>query len=301
MTKEIIYKLNHIDLLCGNMEQTIHTYQNQLGMQMTSRSFALGQLDISCFGLGSDAVLQMIGSPFLPHEETSIAKNGCRLHHFCFLVEDAAAAHQDLLSKGVQVAWEPQKSGNYFQGGYYDDDGLLFVVFSVLDPAAPWPISDRPAGPSDLRLEHLSILTPDLERSRRFYCEKLGMKTVLEYLPDGGGFIYVLDPMFDGKKHILKLEIIGPPGLEPREQVLMNRYGACIDHIAFVTDDVQGAYEQVLKRGATDNTAPVFNYGVWMAWVNDPDGNDIEIKTPRQDDLLLEALRSSRPINLLET
>jgi len=296
MTKEIVYRLNHIDLLCQDMEQSLNTYQNQLGMQLTSRSFALDQMDISCVGFGNDAVIQLISKPFLPLEQEFITKYGCRIHHFCFLVDDAAAAYQDLVNKGVEVAWEPQKSGNYHQGGFYDEDGLLFVVFSVLDPTSPWVTSHLSSSPNDLRLDHLSILTPDLHRSRKFYTEKLGLKTVLEYLPDGGGFIFMVDPYFDGLNHTLKLEIIGPPGLEPREEVLINKYGACFDHLAFVTGDVQSGYELVLQRGVQNMEAPIRAYDNWISWVNDPDGNDIEIMGPLDEKSLLEALNSGVPV-----
>ena len=42
--------------------------------------------------------------------------------------------------------------------------------------------------------------------------------------------------------------------------------------------------------------APVQGYGVWMAWVNDPDGNDIEIMNPFGEDRFLEAVRSGAPM-----
>jgi catechol 2,3-dioxygenase-like lactoylglutathione lyase family enzyme len=296
MAKNIVYQLHHFGLLCQDMEKSSATYQNQLGMQLTSRYFNRGYLDISFFGRGSDATLELVSKPFMPYEEEYIAQYGHRMNHMSFLVEDAAAAFEDLVKKGVKVAWEPQKVLDLWQCGFYDDDGLLFEVFSPLDPAAPMATSDLPCGPGDLCLDHISILTPDLKRSQKFYSEKLGLKTVLEYLPGGGGFIFMVDPCYDAKKHIFKLEIIGPPGLEPREDVLISRHGACFDHLAFVTEDVRAAWELTLQRGARNMEAPVQGYGVWMAWVNDPDGNDIEIMNSFREDRVMEAVRSGVPV-----
>ena len=248
MAKEIVYQLHHFGLLCQDMEASCDAYQNQLGMQLTSRYFSRGYLDISFFGRGSDATLELVSKPHLPYEEEFISKYGYRINHLSFLVEDAAAAFEELVKQGVKVAWKPQKVLDLWQCGFYDEDGLLFEVFSPIDPAAPMAISDLACLPDGLCLDHISILTHDLKRSQKFYTEKLGLKTVLEYLPGGGGFVFLVDPNYDGKQHLFKLEIIGPPGLEPREEVLINKYGPCFDHLAFVANDVKAAWEATLQK-----------------------------------------------------
>ena len=185
-----------------------------------------------------------------------------------------------------------------WQCGFYDEDGLLFEVFNPLDPANPMAVSDLATGPNDLTLDHVSILTPNLQRSRQFYAEKLGLKTVLEFLPDGGGFIFLVDPCFDEQTHNFKLEIIGPPSLEPRKWCLLDRHGACFDHLAYVTDDVPGAWEHRLQRGAQQMDAPIQDYTVWIAWVKDADGNDVEIMNRFPNDRLMKAFQSGVPVDI---
>lgn len=300
MAEGITYQLHHFGLLCENMESSRNAYQHQLENQLTSRWFNRGLLDISFLGRGSDATLELVSAPFMPYEEEFIAKHGYGINHLSFLVADAEAAFQDLVKKGVRVAWEPQKVLDLWQCGFYDEDGLLFEVFNPLDPAVPMATSDLPCGSGDLCLDHISILTPDLRRSQKFYSEKLGLKTVLEYLQDDGGFIFMADPHFNAHEHTFMLEIIGPPGLEPREEVMLDRHGACFDHLAFVTDNVQSAWGAALQRGIQKMESPVKDYTVWMAWVNDPDGNDIEIMNRFSTDLILDAFNTGVPVDLLK-
>ncbi len=298
MAKEIVYQLHHFGLLCQDMDASFNAYQNQLGLQLTSRFFNRGYLDLSFFGQGNDATLELVSKPHVPYEEEFIAQHGYMINHMSFLVDDAAAAFEDLVNKGVKVAWEPQKVLDLWQCGFYDEDGLLFEIFNPLEGAAPMGISERPCAPADLRLDHISILTHDLESSRKFYSEKLGLKTVLEYLPDGGGFLFMADPKFDAKKHTVTLEIIGPPGLEPREEIILNKHGACYDHLAFVTDDVDSAWKSAIDRGAKNMDSPIEAYTTRIAWVNDPDDIDLEIMNRFPPERLLEALQSGVPVDI---
>lgn len=298
MANDIVYRLHHFGLLCQDMEQSYHAYQEIFGMQLTSRWFNRNLLDLSFFGRGSDATVELVGKPHLSYEETFIAKHGYGINHLSILVDDAALAFDDLVSKGVKVAWEPKKVLDLWQCGFYDPDGLLFEVFSPIDPDVPMGVSDMKCDPEGICLDHISILTPDLKRSQKFYAEKLGFNTLLEYLPGGGGFIFMADPDYDGRQHGFKLEIIGPPGLEAREEVMMKKHGACFDHIAFIANDVKAAWEAVIGKGARKMDDPVQGYGVWMAWVNDPDGNDIEIMSPFDPQALLEAMRTGVPVDI---
>jgi catechol 2,3-dioxygenase-like lactoylglutathione lyase family enzyme len=298
MSKEIMYRLHHFGLLCQDMQKSMVSYQDHFGSQLTSRWYNRGLLDISFLGRGSDATLELVGAPFLPYEEEFIARHGYGINHLSFLVDDAAAAFVDLKSKGVRVAWEPKKVLDLSQCGFYDEDGLLFEVFSPLDPANPMAVSDQPRGHTDLGLDHISILTPDLPRAQKFYTEKLGLKTTLQYLPDGGGFIFMADPCFDAKMHTFSLEIIGPPGLEPREVVMLDKHGACFDHLAYVTDDVHTTWKAVLEKGAQNMDAPVRAYDNWLAWVKDADGNDVEIMNPFPPDALLKARQTGIPVDI---
>ena len=95
-------------------------------------------------------------------------------------MDDAQSAFEELKAQGVEVAWEPMNVMTMRQCGFRDPDGLLFEVYSNLDPGLPLAGPDRstPLGPTDVGLHHISILTPDLRRSQKFYEDGLGLKTV---------------------------------------------------------------------------------------------------------------------------
>ena len=102
------------------------------------------------------------------------------------------------------------------------------------------------------------------------------------------------------EKNSLMLEIIGPPDLEAREEVMLERHGPCYDHFGFVTGDVKQVWRKVLKLGAKAMAAPVEDYGVEMAWVNDADGNDVEIMSPIPDEIILSVLQGGEPFDAMQ-
>jgi hypothetical protein len=122
---------------------------------------------------------------------------------------------------------------------------------------------------------------------------------VCEYRVEGGGFVFLADPFFDATAHDFLLKIIwGPEGLEPREVAMPKRHGACYGHLCYVADDVSAAWRAALERGATNMADPIQAYGAWIAWLNDADGNDVEIMSPIAAGLVEEALRTGQPFQI---
>ena len=148
-----------------------------------------------------------------------------------------------------------------------------------------------------MNLHHISILTPELRRSQKFYQEKLGFATVYEFTADDGGFVFLTDPSFDHTTNNFMLELIGPPNLLPREIEILGKRGACFDHLCYTAVDVEGAWKQALERGAKNMAKPVEEYGVQIAWVRDGDGNDVEIMNPIPEDVINIALEGGEAIN----
>ena len=293
------YRLNHFGLLCQDVGQSLVTYCGQLGNLMTSRWYNRGQFDLAFVGNGPDTTMELVGPPFQPYEEAHRSQHGYSINHVSFLVDDTEAAFDELRGQGVQVAWEPQDALLMRQCGFRDEDGLLFEVFSYRSPLQlAIPEGRELHGATDLRLHHVSILTPDLRRAQRFYTEKLGMRTILEYVQDGGGFIFLVDLAFDPAEHHFMLEIIGPPHLEPREAKILEARGACYDHLCYVAGDVQAAWQAAVQRGARKMAGPAQEYGMWIAWLHDADGNDLEIMNPIPDAILETALKSEDPLDL---
>ena len=297
------YKLHHFGILSQDMNQSLNTYRNHFCQDFTSRWFNKDHLDIAFLGKGSQATMEIVAPPHLDYETAHIDKHGYCLNHLAFLVEDAEEAHEELAAKGVRVAWEPFLMDDVLglcQCAFYDEDDVLFEVFSY-PKGKPMALPKKTTPkPKDLRLHHVNILTPDLRRSQRFYEQKLGMKTVVEALEDEGGAVFLVDPSYDYKENDFMLEIVGPPYLEPREVTLLEQRGACLDHLCFIADDLSGAWEDAVVRGAKQVTEPILYHGGYLAWFVDPDGVDVEIMTPFPEDMIENALLTGKPPNLAQ-
>ncbi len=288
MEKLMKYKLTHFGLLCRDMKKSLNFYQKQLGNELTTRVESPGEVDIAFLGKGNDATLELVSPPFLPYEDEHLSSHGHSINHISFEVEYADLAYEELKSKGVRVAWEPKDLEIMRQCGFYDIDGLIFEVYSNIGTAClEVPNYVGSPKPADITLHHLSIVTDDMVASENFYIEKLGMRRVAEYFNEGqGGFVFLVDPLFDGKGHGFMLEIIGPPGLEEREEVLLKKRGPLFDHLCYTAEDVTGAWQAAMDNGAENFIKPYKEYGGEIAWVRDADGNDIEIMSPFPDEIV---------------
>lgn len=294
------YILTHFGILCSDVEKSLSFYRDVLGNQLTYRAFNRGVNNIAFLGNGSDATLELVGEPFLDYEARHIDRQGFGINHLSFEVEDADKAFAELEGKGVEVAWEPKEIECVRQCGLYDSDGLVIEIYSY-PGSTRFAIPDlrRPWDPAELELHHVSLLTENLLESERFYVEKLGLKRAAHYFSEkNGGFVFLVDPRFDDKTHTMMLEIIGPPDLDPREAPLLRRRGACFDHFCYTAHDPEKAWRTALGKGAVKFIEPVEEYGLYIAWVRDPDGNDVEILSPFSEQQLEAILQGGESLNL---
>jgi catechol 2,3-dioxygenase-like lactoylglutathione lyase family enzyme len=295
------YKLTHFGIVCSDIEKSLSFYREQMGSQLTYRAFNRGVNNIAFTGNGSDATLELVGEPFLDYETEHIARQGHSINHISFEVDDADKAYAELTSKGVKVAWKPKDIECVRQCGFYDADDLLFEVYSYPTTTRfATPDLRKPWDPTEPELHHISILTHNLFKAEQFYVEQLGMKRVAHFFnEDKGGFVFLSDPKFNGKDHTFMLELIGPPGpMDDREVPLLKKWNACFDHLCYVADDVKGAWQKAIDKGARKFLEPVDEYGLCLAWVRDPDGNDVEIMSPFTEAQIHTILQRKESINL---
>jgi lactoylglutathione lyase len=122
-------------------------------------------------------------------------------------------------------------------------------------------------------LSYSGIRVQNLERSLKFYTELFGLKEVGrgDHRKHGAG-LYVL--LRDGKSG-QKLEL----NWYPEGSVHATPYtpGEGLDHIAFVVDDLEAAYKELLAKGVEPTNIDPSSTGGWLAYLKDPDGNWIEL------------------------
>lgn len=126
-----------------------------------------------------------------------------------------------------------------------------------------------------MRLLHTMLRVGDLERSKQFYSELLGMNLLrqLEY-PDGR-FTLAFMGYGDEKDHTV-LE------LTHNWDTTEYDHGNAFGHIAIEVDDVYEAVERIKQQGGkvVREAGPMQHGTTVLAFVEDPDGYKIELLSP---------------------
>jgi catechol 2,3-dioxygenase-like lactoylglutathione lyase family enzyme len=122
------------------------------------------------------------------------------------------------------------------------------------------------------RFYYAGIRVRNLPRSLTFYTRALGMKPDNQgTMGHGGKYVQLVSP---GSKMRIELNWY-PPGSR-----FATRYtkGEELDHLAFVVDDVEKAYKDLLQKGAKSVVSPAKAKADKVeVYVKDPDGIWIEL------------------------
>ncbi len=115
-----------------------------------------------------------------------------------------------------------------------------------------------------LALDHITIRCRDLEASRRFYADILGLESGYRPPFEGppGAWLY------DGGRPVVHLYVGAPQD---------GAGAAALDHIAFVVEDVAAIKERLRRRGQRYETATVPEIGAEQVFFDDPDGVGLEV------------------------
>jgi glyoxylase I family protein len=113
-------------------------------------------------------------------------------------------------------------------------------------------------------LDHLFVVVSDLERSKRFYTEILGLQINFE----GEGYLQLRG---EGGFHI---------GMEQRPAEKVGGKGI---EIVILVDDVDRRYAEMAAMGVSFAGPPADQeWGARHAWFEDPDGYPMSIFTPSE-------------------
>ena len=115
------------------------------------------------------------------------------------------------------------------------------------------------------QVAHLCIFANDLEETRRFYADVLGMEVVFNFLRDGKVFGYYLGA--GGRSHV---EVFLKPEAEVREKHL-------IDHFCLEVESIDAAVAHIRGQGVEVTDKKFGCDDTFQAWVRDPNGVQIEL------------------------
>ena len=115
-------------------------------------------------------------------------------------------------------------------------------------------------------LAHLCIFSKDLERSRDFYCDALGLKPHFNFHKDGKLFGFYLQLTPGQFVEVFKSD----PAAEVKHQR--------IHHFCFEVDDIDAMRSALIQRGVEVTAKKLGCDQTWQFWCKDPDGTDMEFQ-----------------------
>ncbi len=137
-------------------------------------------------------------------------------------------------------------------------------------------------------MNHTGFVVKDLEVSRKFYIEGLGLEELRKFdiqseeLGQVVGYpnARIYASMLAGADgHMLEIiQYVDPPTLDTADPILYERRRIGGTHLAFFVEDSVAVWKRLVSIGGTALNDPIEVLpGMWECYMQDPDGNWIEI------------------------
>ena len=116
-----------------------------------------------------------------------------------------------------------------------------------------------------MKIEHIGIATPRIERAAQFWCDALGLSALETEEVAEQQVRALMLPI--GETHV---ELLEPTGPESPIAKFLEKRGAGIHHIAVRVDDIRAALARLKERGAQliDETPRVGAGGCLVAFIH---------------------------------
>jgi catechol 2,3-dioxygenase-like lactoylglutathione lyase family enzyme len=138
-----------------------------------------------------------------------------------------------------------------------------------------------------LSLNHVSIRTTDIEATRRFYVDVLGLQVgPRPEFPFPGHWLYqgALTTYANAAVHVIGIDPSDPVGLQQylgeRGADALHGSGA-VDHIAFFATDLPGMMARLQRLGIEPRQRSVPGLGLHQLFLDDPSGVVVELNYPQ--------------------
>jgi catechol 2,3-dioxygenase-like lactoylglutathione lyase family enzyme len=150
-----------------------------------------------------------------------------------------------------------------------------------------------------LTINHLSIRTPDLEATRRFYADVLGLTDgPRPPFPFPGAWMYRGDhgDIANAVVHLIGIDRAERGGLDgylgERDESKLRGTGS-IDHVAFFADGLATMLDHLNGKGVAYRQRTVPNIGLHQVFLDDPNGVVIELNYPAAEAAALSSATTS--------
>ncbi len=124
-------------------------------------------------------------------------------------------------------------------------------------------------------LAHVCLKTTDLERTRAFYCDALGLRKQFDFIRKGTCIGYYLSAGNRTFIEVFLSDAIEPLGKQP------------IHHLCLETDDLAALHRRLLDLGLKPGDIKTGSDNSPQFWITDPNGLGIEFQqyTPQSSQI----------------
>jgi lactoylglutathione lyase len=136
-------------------------------------------------------------------------------------------------------------------------------------------------------LAHVALRTKDIDKSLAFYTGKLGMPEMLRLFYDDGSLFLIYLKITDDQYLELFPEGVGDRA--PGKDI------TAVNHFCLSVEDIERSVDELVAAGVTITREIRSGVdGNRQAWIEDPDGNRIELMEMAADCLQYKALKQLR-------
>ena len=275
-------EVHHASILTKDIEESIAFYRENIGMRLATRFHQQDGMDTAFLvdGPGSTPYgLQLVGPPFRGWMRDIFEKHGPSMDHHSLQVENLEAWVPKVIAEGLDILETPREFLDTRHMVFKDPSGTVVELVEGNHRAAHTGGTRGPISTTSIAyfMNHISVLCNDLAGLERYYNRFFGMKTV--YDRRELGYVLLVDPVFraDRNREAVTFEIMGPEAKYDREQAFLAKHGPGLDHLCFVVEDVDAAYQDLVARGV-DFQYPPEDFGTTrLAFFRDPSGVDVEL------------------------
>jgi catechol 2,3-dioxygenase-like lactoylglutathione lyase family enzyme len=196
-----------------------------------------GHVDYTFLGCGSPFQVQLESPPYqFDYERSWYGEHGSAINHICWIVPNAKATVDYLLSNGCETRMQYEEFGVYRGYVCTDPEGRWIEIMDYIGDFKTPDVEFRPFGIPGLQLFGPTQLTQNVATMSEWYRDVLGLKAVHGSADDG--IVFLADERF-GPEHNIAM-ILAEPESDP-ERELFRRHGPVIGGVNHQAVDLERA------------------------------------------------------------